>query len=118
MPTTNLYTINDRLPLNNDQPGTPQFPRRNTSPPPFMMVANQFCQDSGAAFVEFLSANGGADSLSKAYSRPPRSTAEIIHPGALYKGAEPFAPVDPVAPDAAVAGLHSISPTSGRVQPR
>ena len=40
----------------------------------------------------------------KAYSRPPRSTAEIIHPGTLYTGAEPFTPADLSVPDAAVSG--------------
>ena len=51
----------------------------------------KFCVDSGKTFTETLLSKSTETGLNAAYQRPPRTTAEILHPE-LYLSEPPFEP--------------------------
>ena len=90
------YSLADQLNLNFNRSGAPAAPPPNYSAPVFLAELWKFSQDKGSQFIEVLAGQGGNAAVDAAYARPPRSSAEILHPQELYLVNPPFQPV-PVA---------------------
>lgn len=95
------FSIADRMNLNFDQSGAPAAPPPTYNAPVYLAEIWKFTHDKGSLFVETLQAKGGAAAVNAAYGRPPRSTAEIIHPEELYLADPPFVPADVRFPEEA-----------------
>ncbi len=57
--------------------------------PPFFQIEHQFTDSRGPLFVETIMSNGGVSALRQTYARPPRSTAELLHPELYQQGTPP-----------------------------
>jgi len=87
------FSIADQLNLNFDRSGAPAAPPPNYSAPAYLAEIWKFSQDKGSLFIESLAGRGGNPAIDAAYQRPPRSSAEILHPEELYLANPPFQPV-------------------------
>ncbi len=83
--------LTSSLPL----PGTPEVP----GAPPVVRDQLVLPYFVGREFAQALWARGGADALREAWSRPPRSTEQVLHPEKYFAGEEPR-PVGGIAPPA------------------
>ncbi len=84
------FSIADQLNLNFDRSGAPAAAPPNYSAPAYLGETWKFSQDKGSLFVEVLAGQGGNAAIDAAYARPPRSSAEILHPETLYLANPPF----------------------------
>src|SRR5262245_27700482 len=57
---------------------------------PLTESAAAFPYTDGASFVGLLYETGGWPAVANAYANPPRSTEQILHPDAYYRGEEPL----------------------------
>lgn len=101
------FSIGDSLNLNFGQTGAPPEPVPTYDAPVYLAEAWKFTHDRGSLFVEELQAAGGLQAVNQAYNRPPRSTAEILHPE-LYLANPPFTPLEISLPEEAVAGIRPL----------
>lgn len=69
--------------------------------PPIVRATLLFPYDEGQAFIDEVMADGGWDAVDAAYTSPPGSTEQILHPEKYLAGE---APVEVAVPDV-VAGL-------------
>jgi len=98
------FSIADQLNLNFDRNGAPASPPPNYSAPAYLAETWKFAQDRGSNFIEALAGKGGNAAIDAAYRRPPRSSAEILHPEELYFSNPPFEPLTINLPQAEIAG--------------
>ncbi len=98
------FSISDQLNLNFDRNGAPAAPPPNYSAPAYLAEIWKFAQDRGSHFIETLAGKGGNAAIDAAYRRPPRSSAEILHPEELYFSNPPFEPLAIELPQAGIAG--------------
>ena len=98
------FSIADQLNLNFDRSGAPSAPPPNYSAPAYLGETWKFSQDKGSLFVEVLAGQGGNAAVDAAYARPPRSSAEILHPETLYLAKPPFEPTAVELPGSTVGG--------------
>jgi hypothetical protein len=107
------YSIGDRLRSNYDRGQGPAVVPPSANAPQFFQETWKWSEDAGNLFVQALHAKGGHHAVNQAYLRPPRSTAEILHPEKLYLASPPFAPVRVAFPDMTVNGaaplLHNVA---------
>lgn len=101
------FSLNDRLRTNFDQ-GQAPTPPPPPSAPQFLTEMWKWSEDSGNLFAQTLHQKGGVSAINNAYARPPRSTAEILHPEELYLASPPFAPVSITFPDTSVSGTPAL----------
>ncbi len=100
------FSIADQLNLNFDRNGAPAAAPPNYSAPVYLAETWKFSQDKGSLFIEALTGQGGNAAIDAAYARPPRSSAEILHPELLYLADPPFVPLEVNLPETEVAGLR------------
>jgi hypothetical protein len=101
------FTLSDRARANFDKgqaPAPPPVP----SAPQFLMETWKWSEDAGNLLVQELHQKGGLAAVNAAYSRPPRSSAEILHMRELYLGPLPFDPVRVTFPDTSVNGVAAL----------
>ena len=98
------YSLADQLNLNFDRTGAPAAPPPNYSAPVYLAELWKFSQDKGSQFIEVLAGQGGNAAVDAAYTRPPASSAEILHPEELYLANPPFQPVTVTFADTVVSG--------------
>lgn len=99
------FSLADQLNLNFDRNGAPASPPPNYSAPVYLSELWKFTQDKGSQFIEVVAGQGGNQAVDAAYGRPPKSSAEILHPE-LYTANPPFQPVPVTFADPAVAGQN------------
>lgn len=99
------FSIADQLNLNFDRNGAPASPAPNYSAPVYMAEIWKFSQDKGSLFAEALAGRGGNAAVDAAYTRPPQSSAEILHPEELYLAEPPFQPTPVEFKEDTVAGV-------------
>ncbi len=99
------YSLADQLNMNFDRAGAPTAPPPNYSAPVYLAELWKFSQDKGSQFIEMLAGQGGNAAIDAAYARPPRSSAEILHPE-LYLANPPFQPEPVTLGDLAIAGQN------------
>ena len=97
------FSLADQLNLNFDKSGAPAAPPPNYSAPVFLAEIWKFSQDKGSQFIEVLAGQGGNAAVDAAYARPPKSSAEILHPE-LYQADPPFQPVPVTFAEPVIAG--------------
>jgi len=101
------FTLSDRARTNYDKgqaPAPPPVP----AAPLFFTEAWKWSEDSGNLLVQELHQRGGLAAVNAAYSRPPRSSAEILHMRELYLAQPPFQPVPVTFPDTTVNGAPAL----------
>ena len=98
------FSISDQLNSNFDKGQAPPPPPPTYNAPQFMGESWKWTEDQGNLFVQSLHASGGLAAVNAAYSRLPRSTAEILHPDSLYMANPPFQPADVPLDSAPVEG--------------
>lgn len=97
------FSLSDQARTNFDKGQAPAPPPQPAGPQ-FMVELWKWSEDAGNLFVQALQQKGGLPAINAAHARPPRSTAEILHPDDLYLAATPFQPVPVNFPDPAVNG--------------
>ena len=97
------FALGDKLRANNDRGQGPTPPLQPTAPQ-FMAEMLKWTEDSGNLFVTSLHMKGGVTAVNNAYARPPRSSAEILHPEQLYLANPPFEPVKVSFGDTSING--------------
>jgi hypothetical protein len=85
-------------------PPSPESQQQFYGAPIFLRELALFPYFHGSRFVEILQKDGGWNRVDDAYSRAPRSTAEILHPE-LYLADPPFTPTAIDLPAGPVAGV-------------
>lgn len=98
------FSITDQMALNLDRAGTPAPSPSSSSAPAYLSEIWKFTQDKGSLFAEAVIGKGGLTALNAAYSHPPQSSSEILHPETLYLGGTPFVPLKIELPEPVVAG--------------
>jgi hypothetical protein len=98
------FALNDQLRANNDRGQAPS-PAPPPAAPQFLTEMWKWSEDSGNLFVQALHMKNGTAAINAAYSRPPRSSTEILHPE-LYQATPPFEPVRITFAEPAVNGLE------------
>ena len=88
------FSISDQLNANFDKGTAPPAPPPVYNAPQFMGETWKWTEDQGNIFVQALHGSGGLAAVNAAWSRLPRSTAEILHPDTLYLANPPFQPQD------------------------
>lgn len=98
------FSLSDQARTNFDKGQAPAPPPQPAGPQ-FMVELWKWSEDAGNLFVQELLQKGGMPAVNAAHARPPRSSAEILHPADLYLAATPFEPVKVRFPDATVNGV-------------
>lgn len=96
------FSVGDQLVFNSDRGQAPAGMQQSPNAPQFIADLWKWSEDSGSAFVQALHQKRGLAAVNKAWARPPRSTAEILHPDKLYLEGTPFEPVKVAFPEATV----------------
>ena len=97
------FSLADQLRANNDRGQAPAPPLQPDAPQ-FLTEMWKWTEDAGNLFVQSLHQKGGTTAINLAYTSPPRSSAEILHPEKLFLSETPFKPVKVTFADAAVNG--------------
>jgi hypothetical protein len=98
------FSVSDQLTYNSDRGQGPFGPPPNPVAPQFIADLWKWSEDAGSSFVQTLHQKGGLAEVNKSWQRPPRSTAEVLHPDKLYLAEKPFTPVSVTFPDMTVNG--------------
>ncbi len=101
------FTLSDRARANFDKGQAPAPPPVPTAPQ-YLTETWKWSEDAGNLFVQELHQKGGLAAVNAAYSRPPRSSAEILHMQELYFAPLPFDPVKVSFPDTSVNGVPAL----------
>ena len=102
------FSIGDPMHTNFDRGQAPATPPPSPNAPAFLTAMWKWSEDAGNLFVQAIHRKGGYTAVNNAYSRPPRSSAEILHPDALYLANPPFVPVSVSFPDTIVNGIAAL----------
>ncbi len=102
------FSIGDPMHTNFDRGQAPAAPPPSPNAPAFLTETWKWSEDAGNLFVQAIHQKGGFKAVNAAYSRPPRSSAEILHPETLYLANPPFVPVNVSFPDTTVNGTAAL----------
>ena len=102
------FSIADPMHTNFDRGRAPAAPPPSPNAPAFLTEMWKWSEDAGNLFVQAIHRKGGYAAVNKAYERPPRSSAEILHPDTLYFAEPPFVPVRVGFPDTTVKGTAAL----------
>ena len=102
------FSIADPMHTNFDRGGAPSAPPPSPNAPAFLTAMWKWSEDAGNLFVQALHRKGGFTAVNNAYRRPPRSSAEILHPDTHYLADPPFMPVSVSFPDTTVNGVAAL----------
>lgn len=103
------FSIADQLRSNFDRGQAPAAPPPTPNAPPFMQDVWKWTESQGDMFVQALFAKGGLKAVNEAYARPPKSSAEILHPETLYLAQPPFQPATVELGDTTIAGTAPLA---------
>jgi hypothetical protein len=103
-----LFSTADTHHRNFDRGKAPAAPQSSPNAPPFLYDVWKWMEAQGDIFVQELYQQGGFKAVNAAYSRPPQSTAEILHPE-LYTANPPFVPVKVDLGSLTVAGAAPLA---------
>ncbi len=98
------FSVADQLHSNFDRGQAPAGPPPTPNAPYFLQDMWKWTESQGDMFVQALFAKGGLKAVNAAYSRPPKSSAEILHPEKLYLAEPPFEAVSVDLGDTGIAG--------------
>ena len=102
------FSIGDPMHTNFDRGQAPSAPPPSPNAPAYLTALWKWSEDAGNLFVQAIHRKGGYTAVNNAYRRPPRSSAEILHPDTLYLADPPFVPVSVNFPDLAVNGTAAL----------
>ena len=102
------FSIGDPMHTNFNRGQAPATPPPSPNAPAFLTALWKWSEDAGNLFVQSLHRKGAFAAVNNAYRRPPRSSAEILHPETLYLADPPFVPVSVNLSDTDVNGITAL----------